>query len=129
VLKKVIISFIAVFYLSLSCGLAMNLHFCGQKLERVQFNTKSIKSCCSKTEEEADHCCKNQAIVIKVTDQHESVSLVKIPNISPFTPLKHHFNSPVFNLHIAVKDFSRTNLLKPPPQANPIHLQISVFRI
>ncbi len=128
-MKKLIISFIAVFYLSLSCGLAMNLHFCGKKLERVQFNTKAIQSCCSKTEEEADHCCKNQEIVVKVTDQHESVSMVKVPNLSPSTPVKHHFNSPIFNLQIASKDFGRTNWVKPPPQVNPIHLQISVFRI
>jgi hypothetical protein len=129
VLKKIIISCIAVFYLSLSSGLAMNLHFCGNKLEKVQLNSRSIKSCCTQKEGETDNCCKNQAIVIKVSDQHESVSLVKVPGLPQSEAIKPAIWARCSNQQSINPEAGIYSLIKPPPGAIPIHLQLRVFRI
>ena len=122
-----IFSFIA-FYFATASGMALNLHFCGQRLANVQVNALQAKSCCAKMAGSEDKCCKNKTLKIKISAQQEAASSTKIPQISSIQ---------VFNLagkwqagYTAIPDFQNfISPIKPPPQRVPIGLKNCVFRI
>ncbi|MET3113122.1 hypothetical protein AAKU52_000843 [Pedobacter sp. CG_S7] len=83
------------FYLLSVMGIALSLHFCGNKLSSVDFTKKVNCNVCKSMGNEKmakkDNCCKNTTVESKITDQHQSASNVDLPtNFSIallFTPM------------------------------------------
>lgn len=74
---------LCVFYLVSVIGIALSLHFCGDKLSSVDFTEqakcKVCKSSASKQMAKNDNCCKSKTVEAKITDQHQSADKVDLP--------------------------------------------------
>ncbi len=80
-MKKSSIILLAVFYLFVSSGLAMNFHFCGGKLKNISFLQDNEKGCCG-SKKKSMGCCKNHSLVYKIKDKHSPVTSLKTPQIN-----------------------------------------------
>ncbi len=75
---KIVAITLLLLYVSGTAGLAISFHFCGKKISNIQVNSSAKKACCGKAKEDMK-CCKDKHIQIKVSDEHASVSQVKVP--------------------------------------------------
>ncbi|MBI1836488.1 MAG: hypothetical protein HYR91_04410 [Flavobacteriia bacterium] len=73
-MKGVVIILLSVFYLFVSAGTSINLHYCGGKLKNVSFHSFDEKSCCG-SKMKSKGCCHNQKIAIKVKDKQEKTEI------------------------------------------------------
>lgn len=107
-------------------GLALNLHFCGKKLAKVQFLTQKVTSCCSEKAEQESGCCSNQVLKNKVSDSH--------------TPVENSYLSTGFSFVVPTCFFALKNIpseykkpkiwcLKAPPKQKLNQHMLCVFRI
>lgn len=123
---------IALFYLTVSSGLAMNIHYCMGKISSVTFgheadhNDGSCSKCgMSKTE---NHCCTDEVQFVKLMDdQQASKNIESISVTSIQLPVAIvSFNDPLQGNSIEpyLSYFS-----PPPPILNKVYLAVNVFRI
>ncbi|MEO6902660.1 MAG: hypothetical protein ABI315_05850 [Bacteroidia bacterium] len=103
------------FYLSMSSGIRVNVHFCGGKIKNISFfDLKEKESCCG-SKMKSKGCCHNKTTFIKINDTHQSAFLIKAP-LSSFKIIDH--NIPVFTLNYLLNYhilYSVSNFQKPPP--------------
>ncbi|MFM6977034.1 MAG: HYC_CC_PP family protein [Sphingobacteriaceae bacterium] len=126
--KRIFIFCFVALYLGTASGMALNLHYCGERLANIQINAAETKSCCPPKAGVEDKCCKNRSIKIKKSNQHEAISSVKVPAVQSVK---------LFNISVSLFRRTPTNLnnptsyplINPPPQAVPISLKNCVFRI
>jgi len=78
--QKIALGFCA-FYLISVIGVALSLHFCGDKLSAVHFTEVAKCKACKAAEKtvKADNCCKNTAVDAKIKDSHQSGVKVDLP--------------------------------------------------
>jgi len=78
--KKIALS-LSVLYLFSVMGIALSLHFCGNKLDTIGFTpTAGCKMCKSVEKNTTENkCCKNTAVDVKVTDSHQSTVKTVVP--------------------------------------------------
>jgi hypothetical protein len=131
-MKKILISVIAMFYLTVSSGLAMNIHYCMGKIASVTFgheqdhNDGECSKCgMSKTE---NHCCNDEIQFVKLTDDQQvskdqtfftqTCYTIPVSFVSLNEPLQGNSIEPY------------TDYFSPPsPTLNKVYLAINVFRI
>ena len=79
--RKITALSLCVFYLFSVIGIALSLHFCGNKLETVQLTKTAGCKMCKTAEKKAtsNNCCKNTAVDVKVTDSHQSAVKTALP--------------------------------------------------
>lgn len=127
-MKKSSIIFLCVFYLFVSSGLALNVHFCGGKLKNISFFQDEEKGCCG-SKKKSMGCCKNHSLVCKIKDKHNPVSSLKAPQISSkllfIIPFQFTFNIETKN----VENVSSFHFKPPVFYDNPIYLKHRVFII
>jgi hypothetical protein len=129
-LKRVAVLSLLLMYLGTTVGFAMSVHFCGTKISRVRINYKSEKSCCVKeTGSNADECCKDKQINIKLSDQQQFIQSAKIPAVVNFDLLV--FPSWISNSFSETSaSVSRSPYRGPPVISNvPFSIQNCTFRI
>ena len=81
--QKLAISLCA-FYLFSVIGVALSLHFCGGKLASISAsNAKEVCKYCKSEPiaQKDDNCCKNTKIDVKVKNNHQIESAVKLPKV------------------------------------------------
>lgn len=125
--RLAILLFITLYFTSTS-SFALNLHYCGQKLAKIQLNTAEPKSCCTQSAGDTDHCCKNQKLEVEASDQHQAMAPTKIPGI----PCLAIFILPTVlqtNWVNTCRLAKSPHFVKPPPLSVPIGLKNCVFRI
>lgn len=76
-MKRVLIIFLAAFYLIIASGLTLSLHYCGGKLKAVSLFSNKEEGCCG-NKKKSKGCCKDKTTVIKVKDNHQSSQIAKI---------------------------------------------------
>jgi hypothetical protein len=86
-LKQKLALGLCAFYLFSVIGIALSMHFCGGKLASVTIY--SSKSACKFCKNEAvdkkdDGCCKNTKVDVKVKDNHQLTSSLKLPKLADF---------------------------------------------
>ncbi len=116
--------------MALSCGVAMEIHYCmGKKAGVELFGSKSDKcGKCGMTETEKGGCCHDEHEFYKIDDSHNNI----YNNLSFTTPVALvDFNYPVFIWQQPVKNsIAVVTNYSPPinigPSANILHC---VFRI
>ena len=130
-LKQKLAISLCTFYLVSVIGVALSLHFCGGKLASI--SASSAKEVCKYCKLEPiakkdDNCCKNTKIDVKVKDNHQIESAVKLPkvfSIDAFIPRVAHtiFKQFLPNLFNNVEN-------KNPPKITGIalHVMNCVFR-
>jgi hypothetical protein len=84
--KKAVISILAFFYLAISSGVVINLHYCMNKLNAVQYYGEGDKICgkCGMHTDDATGCCHDEIKVVKLADDHQPASVdFQLAGISP----------------------------------------------
>jgi len=131
-MKKFFISMIAVFYLAVTSGMVMNIHYCMGKISSISFSHDKdhddgacSKCGMSKTE---NHCCKDDVKTVKLNDFHQaSAFALELASISAETP--EHLTL----LHEPEQGLSAipsTEYFSPPPKTlNKVYRDINVFLI
>ncbi len=131
-MKKIFISVIAVFYLAVTSGMVMNIHYCMGKISSVTFNHDadhedgSCSKCgMSKTE---NHCCKDEVKTVKLSDSHQSSSLAfELSSLRSAVPVQ------FIDLQVpeqGVSPVPSAGYYSPPLNTlNKVYLDINVFRI
>ncbi|WP_407527039.1 hypothetical protein PDL71_06585 [Lacibacter sp. MH-610] len=131
-LKKLLIAFIAMFYLAVSSGMAVNIHYCMGKISSVTFgyeNDDNDETCgkCGMNQSES-HCCNDEIQFIKLTDVQQGFK--ESASMAPFT-----FSSPVTiislqqSLQGCSKELQNTYFEPPPLVLNKVYRAVNVFRI
>jgi hypothetical protein len=130
-LKKVLISIIAVFYLVVTTGLVMNIHYCMGKISSVTFSHEKDHDdgTCSKCgmSKTGNHCCKDDVKTVKLNDSHQASAFAfELASISATTP--EHLTL----LHESEQGLSAipsTDYFSPPKPLNKLYRDINVFLI
>ncbi|MDB5199043.1 MAG: hypothetical protein JWO92_1006 [Chitinophagaceae bacterium] len=128
-MKKLLVAILAIVYLAVSSGVAMNIHYCMGKLASVDLmhNNDKCGKCGMKTSTKGG-CCKDEFKIVKLNDSHKLIS----NDINIFSPVaiidnsKSIFDSALQNAQIT-SDFNNHS----PPISQGISLCIlnSIFRI
>lgn len=132
VMKKIFISVIAVFYLSVTSGLVINMHFCMGQFSSVTFNHDADhedgqgNKCGMKKLK--NNCCTEEVTTLKLNDVHEASTFsFALASITSHVPEKQ------IVLHEPEQGISAipvTDYFSPPPNTlNKVYLDINVFRI
>ena len=131
-LKQKIALSLAVFYTVSVMGLALSLHFCGEKLENVKLfsNEVSCKFCADIPAEKIkdDGCCKNTQVTVKVKDSHQTAAKVEMPKLFS---IKLFIHPPVleFISNITPAFFSKISNKAPPLSSRvTLHIFNCIFR-
>lgn len=122
----------AIFYLTVSSGLAMNIHYCMGKISSVTFgheadhNDGSCSKCgMSKTE---NHCCTDETQFVKLTDDQQ---VLQKSTFAFFTSVEVSYSD--VSLNESMQGLSAepytSYFSPPPPTLNKVYLAVNVFRI
>jgi hypothetical protein len=77
IMKRITIILFAFFYLTVTSGIAVNIHYCGGKIKTVSIFAKgdTEKGCCG-SKKKSKGCCKDKKSFHKVKDNHKSSNCV-----------------------------------------------------
>jgi hypothetical protein len=132
VAKKILILIVAMLYLTVSSGLAMNIHYCMGKISSVTFGHKKDHSdgTCGKCgmDKTENHCCSDETQFIKLTDSQQSTKLPELlQSVSLIAPVV--FASMQIPVQGTTVEPYTDYFSPPPPTLNKVYLAVSVFRI
>ncbi len=86
-MKKFLVIFFSIFYLTSTSGISLNIHYCGGKVKHVSLFNSSEKGCCGK-KKMSKKCCKDKVSYFKIKDDQQSNQSAKITTpISKITPV------------------------------------------
>lgn len=129
--KKLILTIITSIYMMLTCGFAMDVHFCMGSKVGVDFYKTENEKCgkCGMTEKKGG-CCRDEVSFHKLTVDHAAASHVYVDHVLEFDAifLPQYFIS-------VQKAFNTTTLVShaihAPPniQTLPLFIRNQVFRI
>jgi hypothetical protein len=73
-MKKVIASIALVCYLSVSCGVVINFHYCMDRLASTDFFGSEVKRCgkCKMDLHKSKGCCREEVKIIKMNDDQKT---------------------------------------------------------
>jgi len=130
-LKQKLAISLCTFYLVSVIGVALSLHFCGGKLASV--SVVSAKASCKyckaeSTAKKDDTCCKNTKVDVKVKDDHQTESAIKLPKLFSVDAFLHPNVSQI--LHQFFPTFFSKLENKAPPRSTSValHVMNCVFR-
>lgn len=127
--KKLIVWCLLLMYFGTANGMAVNLHFCGKRLAKVQVNSDAVESCCPVKDEADDKCCHNRQLNIKIKDGHQSAAATDLPKVKiiQLLGLAEKVN---LTSHITLLSANAWVIVHDPPAATiPIGIKNCVFRI
>lgn len=119
------------FYLMSVIGVALSLHFCGGKLAAVSITSAkaSCKYCKAKPEAQKDNnCCKNTKVDVKVKDNHQAESAIKLPKLFSVDVFLHPNVSQIFSQFFPIFFSKLENKAPPKTTSVAIHVMNCVFR-
>lgn len=130
-MKKIFILVISLLYLSMSTGIALNIHYCMNRIASVSLHTgeQDEDACGTCGMDKTDsHCCKDVTKVVKLSDNHQPSKIVFAFFSLPADLLISNtdFIVPVQGLSTIPK---LTYWQPPPRELNQLYLVHSVFRI
>jgi len=130
-MKKLVLTISFLCYLTVTCGVVVNLHYCMDRLASVHFFGDESDQCgqCGMMLHEKNSCCHDEVKVFKLEQDQNKVSTTE--------------NTPVFTTELATEPSHFLNapfeselglvsaLINPPPllSEQDTYLQINVFRI
>ncbi len=131
-IKKVLISFIAVFYLAVTSGVIVNIHYCMGRISSVSFghdadHEKQTSNICSMENTESN-CCRVDVKKVKLNDLHEaSTCLFDLASVSTQAPVQFTL---LYEAEQGVSAAPSVEYISPPPKVlNKVYLDVNVFRI
>ena len=73
-MKKIAVAILAILYLGVSSGIAMEIHYCMGKKSGVDFYGENGKKCGKCGMKEKKGCCSDEHKFLKLSDSHKNVS-------------------------------------------------------
>jgi len=126
-MKKAVILIFAFFYLMMSSGFAINLHYCGGKLKNISLIDNNDKGCCG-SKKKSRSCCKNHSLVYKVKTNNTPSSIITPSPI--INTLLQGILPHLFNFSIANEPVLTSYYFEPPVLYEaPIYLRNRVLLI
>jgi len=130
-LKQKLAISLCTFYLISVIGVALSLHFCGGKLAAVSaVNAKATCKYCKSApiSVKDNNCCKNTQVDLKVKDNHQVESAVKLPKLFSIDTFLHPNVGYIFS-QLLPRLFSKVAYTSPPePTGVALHVMNCVFR-
>jgi hypothetical protein len=127
--KKFLVIFFSIFYLTSTSGISLNIHYCGGKIKHVSLFKTNEKNCCGKKKMSNKKCCKDKVSYFKIKDNQQSNHSAKIVTpTSKFTPVV----LPVFKFdgHVVCTNTPVLNYHAPPVlYDSPLYLKYRVLLI
>ncbi|MBU8893815.1 MAG: hypothetical protein KOO66_13630 [Bacteroidales bacterium] len=119
-MKGVVAIILSMFYMTLSTGAMVNIHYCGGELESIKVNSIPVSCCCGDTEM-TNSCCQDEELILKLDVDQQIVSLTNnVPeNLFVFTYLFFRLD---LVQEIEIKEVDTRNYYNPPPKLEPIWL-------
>jgi len=128
-MKKSLVAILAVIYLSVSTGVAFNVHYCMGKVASIDFMHSSDKcGKCGMENNNKSGCCKDEFKIVKLSDSHKIVA----NHINIFAPVAIIDNSKISigpELEYSVTTSVSKNHSPPEPAGTSLNLLHCVFRI
>lgn len=130
-MKKLVLTISFLCYLTVTCGVVVNLHYCMDRLASVHFFGGESDTCgqCGMTMHEKNPCCHDEVKVVKLEQDQNKLSTpdYAITGLSEISiKPSEFFNAPF----MAALKMSAGNDHSPPLLSEQdTYLQISVFRI
>ena len=126
-MKKIVTCILAVLYLGLTTGLAVNIHYCMGKITAVAFQSYDNTPCACGDESDMP-CCMHDYHLVKVSDEHQSIAgqeSIKAPECV-ISPVLHPVT--IVTLSEKLPGIPEHN---PPPDYTPqdLCIQHCIFRI
>jgi hypothetical protein len=115
--RSVTIVFLS-FYVLVSLGLTINLHYCGGQLESFNLFSET-ESCCCGGETMNKTCCENQIVYYEISDEQrvsQDIRILTIPSID--LDIQPIIDITLLNNEIEL-DFQRLENSSSPPYKNP----------
>lgn len=130
-MKKIFILVISLLYLGMSTGIALNIHFCMNRVVSVALHlgAEEEDACGTCGMDKTDnHCCKDVTKVVKLSDNHQPshFSYAFLSISSDLLLNQEGFIIPTQGLSAAP---ARNYWPPPPRELNQLYLVHSVFRI
>ena len=128
-MKKIIVAILAVLYMGISSGIAMDIHYCMGKETGVEFYGNDDHGKCDKCGmKDKKGCCGEEHKFYKLSDSHKSVSndiKYTTPAVTVITSL--YFYTTYFPVAISTTAASNYS---PPDYARPSYCILnSIFRL
>ena len=128
-MKKFIVAILAVLYMGISSGVAMDIHYCMGKETSVEFYSKEDDGKCGRCGmKDKKGCCSDEHKFYKLADSHKNVSNdinlnnVVVAIVTTFVLPDYYLSAQLSSA--AIKNYS------PPDYARPSYcIMNSVFRI
>ena len=120
-MKRIVTILFLVFYLMISFGLTINLHYCGGQLESVHF-FGNMKTCCCGVEEMNNSCCENQTIHFQLNKEQRIGQDIRIQLVSSIDLLVQDLFSEFVLCYKSEKNNSIIQFDLPPPKKQPTWL-------
>ncbi|RZM15240.1 MAG: hypothetical protein EOO88_43655 [Pedobacter sp.] len=127
-MKKVFLSILTILYMTVSSGVAMEIHFCMGKKAGTDFYKTGERKCGLCGMKEKKGCCSDEHKFFKLEDAHKNVSQYDLlhpdmPALVPVTPLYQQM------LLAQQTILSANSTHAPPGTGQKIYLLNRVFRI
>jgi len=124
--KKFLVTILAFVYLATTTGATLHMHYCMGKIYSVDLIKKDGCSKCGMAANEG--CCNDQLKVIKVKDNHQSISN-EISFASAYSILNNHYN--IFHpvIYDASSPLTTNNNSPPGSSGKSLCILNCVFRI
>ena len=128
-MKKSIASILLILYVAFSSGVVINLHYCMDSFDSVQFGANKSDYCgvCGMHKSEGNECCKDEVKIFKIQDDQQT-SAINFKFSSPDAVIA---DLPIWNETFLVRSTHQLYLQthSPPLSKQDSYLQNCVFRI
>ncbi|MDX2001388.1 MAG: hypothetical protein SFW35_03095 [Chitinophagales bacterium] len=126
--KRVAIIFLCVFYLFITTGMTLTVHFCGGAFKSFTVLAEDKNSCCGKKVMPVG-CCKHETVKLQLEDDHNLASAIALPTETAhievfFVPESANALYSLYSILLIASDHS-----PPEPSSRSLHLLNSVFII
>lgn len=79
--KSLSIILLAIFYVFISAGICISLHYCGGKFKKITLSLyNKQEECCCGGKKKSKKCCQEKTSFIKVKDVHKSTAFINTPD-------------------------------------------------
>lgn len=119
-MKKLFTILFTVFYLLVSAGILVNIHYCHGQIANIKvFSDK--ENCCCSTNMEDTGCCINVTILLQIDDDQQASHNITLPNNQTYSAVLKSLHLLKDNSFIITEDqFWLIDI--PPPENIPIYI-------
>ncbi|MBC7850142.1 MAG: hypothetical protein H7Y31_10425 [Chitinophagaceae bacterium] len=126
-MKKITVTILSVLYMTIACGVMVNVHYCMGSLSSVEYGHGEEETCGKCGMKEKKGCCETEYKFVKLDGDHQlakiSIDFFQAPALLP-SLLTDFSATPGLLSYLSLQYHS-----PPDPRVNEVYLHNCVFRI